>query len=138
MKVLLTGATGYIGKRLLPVLVDQGHKVVCSVRDKARFHPQKSLLDKIEIIEVDLLDENTFENFPKDIDGAFYLVHSMSASADYEELEKKSAANFQQAIDKTEVAHVVYLSGIINEDELSKHLTSRKAVETTLAKGGRL
>ncbi|PKR79633.1 DUF2867 domain-containing protein [Brumimicrobium salinarum] len=135
MKILLTGATGYIGKRLLPLLVEEGHEVVCSVRDKARFHPQKSLIDKIEIIEVDLLDESTFSNIPNDIDGAYYLIHSMSASANYEELEKKCAANFQKAIDKTDAEHVVYLSGIINEDELSKHLSSRKAVEMTLEKG---
>lgn len=135
MKILLTGATGYIGKRLLPLLVEQGHHVVCSVRDKARFNPPKSLIDKIEVIEVDLLDTPSFDNIPKDIDGAYYLVHSMSASSDYAELEKQSAANFRKAMDKTNVQHVVYLSGIINEDELSKHLSSRKAVKIELDKG---
>jgi uncharacterized protein YbjT (DUF2867 family) len=135
MKILLTGATGYIGKRLLPLLVEQGHLVVCSVRDKARFNPPKSLLEKIEVIEVDLLDKGSLENIPKDIDGAYYLVHSMSASADYAKLEQDSAANFREAMDKTSVQHVVYLSGIINEDELSKHLSSRKAVELELDKG---
>ncbi|RYM35779.1 SDR family oxidoreductase [Brumimicrobium glaciale] len=135
MKILLTGATGYIGKRLLPLLVEQGHLVVCSVRDKARFNPPKSLLEKIEVIEVDLLDKASLENIPKDIDGAYYLVHSMSASADYAKLEQDSAANFREAMDKTSVQHVVYLSGIINEDELSKHLSSRKAVELELDKG---
>ena len=135
MKILLTGATGYIGKRLLPLLVEQGHHVVCTVRDKARFNPPKSLLDNIEIIEVDLLEESSLENIPKDIDGAFYLVHSMSASANYEKLEEKSASNFRKALDTTKVQHVVYLSGIINENELSKHLTSRKNVEIELDKG---
>ncbi|WP_107037265.1 SDR family oxidoreductase [Brumimicrobium mesophilum] len=135
MKILLTGATGYIGKRLLPLLVDQGHHVVCTVRDKARFNPSKSLLNKIDIIEVDLLDAESLEHIPKDIDGAFYLVHSMSASSDYAKLEVESAANFRKAMDKTNVQHVVYLSGIINEDELSKHLTSRKNVELELDQG---
>lgn len=135
MKIFLTGATGYIGKRLLPLLVEQGHHVVCSVRDKDRFNPPKSLIDKIEVIEVDLLDLPSFDNIPKDIDGAYYLVHSMSASANYAKLEEESAANFRKAMDNTNVQHVVYLSGIINEDELSKHLTSRKNVELELDKG---
>lgn len=135
MKILLTGATGYIGKRLLPILVDQGHEVICSVRDKARFNPPKSLRDKIEVIEVDLLDQSSLKNIPEDIEGAYYLVHSMSASEDYAEMERQSAINFCNAVSITKVQHVVYLSGIINEDELSKHLSSRKAVEIELGKG---
>lgn len=135
MKILLTGATGYIGKRLLPMLVDQGHDVVCSVRDKARFNPPKSLGDKIEVIEVDLLDQESLKNIPDDIEGAYYLVHSMSASEDYAEMERQSAINFCNAVSLTKVQHVVYLSGIINEDELSKHLSSRKGVEIELGKG---
>jgi len=135
MKVLLTGATGYIGKRLLPVLVEQGHEVICCVRDIKRFTPPQSLKSKIKIVQVDLLDEASLENIPKDIDGAFYLVHSMSASSDYQDLEQKSAINFKNSIDQTKAQHVVYLSGIVNETALSEHLTSRKNVETELAKG---
>ena len=93
MKILLTGATGYIGKRLLPMLVEKGHHVVCCVRDKDRFNPPPSIRDKIEVIEVDLLDKSSLENIPNDIDGAYYLVHSMSVSADYEQLEKADALN---------------------------------------------
>lgn len=135
MRILLTGSSGYIGKRLLPILVESGHEVICCVRDIKRFSPPKSLKSKINIIQVDLLDKASLENIPKDIDGAFYLVHSMSASSDYEMLEQKSAENFRNAIDKTKVQHVVYLSGIVNESALSKHLASRKNVETELSKG---
>lgn len=135
MKILLTGASGYIGKRLLPVLVENGHEVVCCVRDIKRFTPPQSLKSKIKIVQVDLLDEASLDNIPKDIDGAFYLVHSMSASSDYQDLEQKSAINFKNSIDKTEAKHVVYLSGIVNETALSEHLASRKNVETELAKG---
>ena len=71
---------------------------------------------------------------PKDIDGAYYLVHSMSASSDYQSLEEKSSINFRTALNKTNVQHVVYLSGIVNEDQLSKHLASRKSVEIELNK----
>ena len=135
MKILLTGASGYIGKRLLPVLVENGHEVVCCVRDKTRFSYPKSLDPKVKVVEVDLLDSSSLENIPEDIDGAFYLVHSMSNSSDYLQLEKKCAVNFRNAINKTNAQHVVYLSGIVNEEDLSEHLNSRKNVEIELGKG---
>lgn len=135
MKVLLTGATGYIGKRLLPVLVNQGHHVVCCVRDKKRFNPPSSLLKSISVVQVDLLKPESLINIPSDIEGAYYLVHSMSSSSDYQSLEKTSAINFRKALSNTKAKHVVYLSGIVNEDALSKHLASRKQVEEELGKG---
>ncbi len=135
MKVLLTGASGYIGKRLLPVLVDLGYEVICCVRDTKRFNPPESLRPRIKIVQVDLLDKASLKNIPKDIDGVFYLVHSMSTSSDYQSLELESAINFRNAIDQTKAQHVVYLSGIVNETALSKHLASRKNVETELSKG---
>jgi len=135
MKLLLTGASGYIGKRLLPVLVASGHEVICGVRDINRFALPASLKSRIEVVQIDLLDKASLENIPKDIDGAFYLVHSMSVSSDYLTLEKESAINFRNAINQTSAQHVVYLSGIINESELSQHLASRKNVEIELSKG---
>lgn len=135
MRILLTGASGYIGKRLLPVLVENGHEVICCVRNVNRFTPPPSLKSRISIIQIDLLDETSLKNIPNDIDGAYYLVHSMSASSDYLKLEEQSAINFRNAINKTNVKHVIYLSGIINETELSKHLTSRKNVEIEIGKG---
>ncbi len=135
MKILLTGANGYIGSRLLPMLVAAKHQVVCSVRDKRRFEPPKALLEYIEIVEVDFLDEKTFKNLPKDIDGAFYLLHSMSGDKDYEELELKCAQNFVQCMQPLNLKHVVYLGGMYNDKELSAHLESRKKVEDTLKTG---
>ena len=135
MKVLLTGATGYIGKRLLPVLVNNGYDVVCCVRDKSKFHPEESTKGRVEVIEVDLNKAETLTNIPRDIDFAYYLVHSMSSSSNYEELEKKSAIHFREELNKTNVKQVIYLSGIVNSQTLSKHLTSRKNVELELSKG---
>lgn len=135
MKILLTGASGYIGKRLLPALVNNGHQVVCCVRDAKRFSPPASLQSQIQIIEIDLLDQASLSRIPKDIDGAYYLVHSMATSSDYQVLELESATNFRNAIDQTNVKHVVYLSGIVNESALSEHLLSRKNVEIELSKG---
>jgi uncharacterized protein YbjT (DUF2867 family) len=135
MRILLTGASGYIGKRLLPVLVERGHDVICCVRELDRFSPPPYLKAKVTVIQIDLLDTRSLENIPKNIDGAFYLVHSMSASANYHKLEQESAINFRNAMNNTTVQHVVYVSGIINENTLSEHLASRKNVEIELSKG---
>lgn len=135
MKILLTGATGYIGKRLLPVLINQGHEVVCCVRDPSRFNPPDSLKDHIEVVKIDLLQPETLTRIPDDISCAYYLVHSMSSSSNYKEMEYHSAANFREAINQTDVEQVIYLSGIINQDNLSEHLKSRKNVEEELSKG---
>jgi uncharacterized protein YbjT (DUF2867 family) len=135
MKILLTGANGYIGKRLLPKLIEEGHYIVCSVRDKARFHFDENIRSKIEIIEMDTLIPETLRNIPKDIDAAYYLVHSMADSANFQDLELQSASNFRVALSSTQAKHLIYLSGIVNEAELSKHLLSRKNVEIELSKG---
>lgn len=133
MKILLTGANGYIGKRLLPLLIQDGHEVVCSVRDKDRFSFPKTFAGKVTVIEANLLKPETLTSIPKDIDGAFYLIHSMSSADDFVQLEKESAENFKLAIAKTNVQHVIYLTGIVNDTQLSKHLSSRKAVEDILS-----
>ena len=135
MKILLTGATGYIGKRLLPVLINNGHDVVCCVRDIKRFNPPEKLKVKLTVVKVDLLKNETFKHIPKDIGAAYYLVHSMSNSKSYEDLEKESAINFREALNKTNVKQVIFLSGIINEGELSQHLNSRRNVENELKQG---
>ncbi|WP_221391220.1 SDR family oxidoreductase [Dyadobacter sp. NIV53] len=134
MKILLTGATGYIAQRLLPVLLENGHDVYCCVRDQARFNNQQ--FPSVHVIEVDFLKKETVGNIPEDIDVAYYLVHSMSASGqDFEKLEETSAINFKERIEQTNARQVIYLSGIINEDKLSKHLLSRKNVEEILGSG---
>ena len=135
MKILLTGATGYIGKRLLPVLVAKGYTVICGVRDKRRFNPPESIKEHVEAIEIDLLKPESLNSIPKDIDVAYYLVHSMTGNKEYESLELESAKNFRTAIEKTNITHLIYLSGIANAPKLSKHLDSRKQVEDVLSKG---
>jgi len=134
MKILLTGATGYIGQRLLPALLRDGHDVICCVRDKNRFDLYKYQTEKVKVIEIDFLDFDAKNSIPEDIDAAYYLLHSMaSAYHDFERLEEQSARNFKAALEKTRVKQVIYLSGIVNEQELSKHLQSRKRVEDVLA-----
>nr|WP_315134112.1 SDR family oxidoreductase [uncultured Flavobacterium sp.] len=136
MKILLTGATGYIGKRLLPILVAQGHEIICCARDKHRFYCPKEFEKSVTVIEVDFLKPETLSAIPPDIDAAYYLIHSMSGSAsNYDELESISALNFVERINQTRAKQVIYLSGIVNDKSLSKHLSSRKAVEDILNMG---
>ena len=134
MKILLTGATGYIAQRLLPVLLEQGHQVICCVRDKKRFNDHNYRSENLSLIEADFLDKESLQNIPDDIDVAYYLIHSMSTqSGDFEKMEKISADNFKERIQKTNTKQVIYLSGIVNETQLSKHLSSRKQVEDILS-----
>lgn len=133
MKILLTGVTGYIAQRLLPVLLDNGHEVVCCVRDKSRFvnnYPANNLT----VIEVDFLKQDSLQQIPSDIDIAYYLIHSMSTqTGDFESMEQICATNFRQRMEQTKVQQVIYLSGIVNDANLSKHLLSRKNVEAILS-----
>jgi uncharacterized protein YbjT (DUF2867 family) len=136
MRILLTGATGYIAQRLLPILLSRGNEVICCVRDKSRFNSEKYGSSALSFIEVDFLKPETLQNIPSDIDAAYYLIHSMSTSTgDFEKMEEISAINFKDCIQKTKARQVIYLSGIVNEEILSKHLTSRRNVEKILGSG---
>ncbi len=138
MKILLTGATGYIGKRLLPVLIEQGHEVICCVRDKNRF-PSDGIYNhpNISLLEIDFLKDISVSDLQKDIDAAYYLIHSMSSNVkDFGSLEETSANNFIKLVKQTATKQIIYLGGITNEEKLSKHLASRKRVEEILSKSG--
>lgn len=92
MKILLTGANGYVGKRLLPELLNLNHEIICCVRNKNRLGLDEATLSKITIWEIDFLDDTNLENIPKDIDVAYYLIHSMSSSTkNFDVLEANSA-----------------------------------------------
>ncbi len=139
--ILLTGATGYIGQRLLPLLVNQGMHVLCAVRDKDRFSYPPSLAHAISVIEIDFLTVSSEEltkfvqQYQHDITGAYYLLHSMSSKGDFEQSEIKCAEVFKAFANQLRIKHVIYLSGIVNAESLSKHLQSRKQVEEILKTG---
>jgi len=134
MKILLTGVTGYIAQRLLPVLLANGHEVVCCVRDINRFQKKNYSSQKLSVIEADFLNKESLQHIPNDIDVAYYLIHSMSTqTGDFENMEEECATNFKNRIEQTTAKQVIYLSGISNAEELSKHLSSRKNVESVLS-----
>jgi len=136
MKILITGVTGYIGKRLAHNLVKMGHEIVCCVRDIDRVSLRPSIIEKVTFLEIDFLDPIDLATLPMDIDGAFYLIHSMTESAKkFSDLEALAAENFRIYMNASSVKHVVYLSGITNSENLSKHLSSRKNVEDILTAG---
>ncbi|CAM1343465.1 SDR family oxidoreductase [Tenacibaculum amylolyticum] len=132
MKVLITGTTGYIAKRLVLKLLESGHQLACCVRDLNRIPDEIEHKEHIEFIKIDFLDpKNT--HFPTDIDVAYYLIHSMATTAtNFEDLEQQCAINFKNLIEQTNCKQVIYLSGIVNDSSLSKHLQSRLAVEQIL------
>jgi uncharacterized protein YbjT (DUF2867 family) len=134
MKILLTGVTGYIGQRLLPVLLENGHEVVCCVRDIKRFKNKNYPSQNLSVIEIDFLNKDSLQQIPTDIEVAYYLIHSMSTqTGDFENMEEQCATNFRNRLEQTKAKQVIYLSGISNAEELSKHLSSRKNVEVVLS-----
>lgn len=135
MRILLTGANGYIGRRLLSALLEQGHEVFCCVRDKNRIPadvvPNASGL--LHILEIDFLQPESCRVDLENLDAAYYLIHSMSSGiSDFERLEEQSARNFVQLVKPAGVKQIIYLSGIANKQTLSQHLTSRRNVEAIL------
>lgn len=125
MKILLTGATGYIGKRLLPQLLSRGHEIIAVVRDAARFQIPQNYSDQVKVLEHDFIED--YNGFIPDVDVAYYLIHSMSSGfGDFDKKEALCAENFVKFIDTTSCKQIVYLSGLTNQEKLSKHLKSRQ------------
>jgi len=131
MHVLVTGATGFVGRRLVPALVDAGHEVTALVRDAGRYDPPSG----VRVVVGDLLEPESFEA-ALDVDAAYYLVHSMTARDDFEARDRRAARHFADAASAAEVGRVIYLGGLGEErDHLSSHLQSRREVERVLATG---
>jgi len=133
MKILVTGANGYIASHLIPILLTHGHHIIAVVRDKARFTIEEKLSGEIEVYERDLTKDNSTKHLPKDIDAAYYLVHSLATNSnEFRKKDKKAAEHFVQYLEKTTCKQVIYLSGLISDTKLSSHLQSRLEVENII------
>ncbi|WP_158058186.1 NAD(P)H-binding protein [Halorussus halophilus] len=151
MRVLVTGATGFVGGHLVPALLDAGHDVVALVRDAERYDAP----DGVEVVEADLLERETLAGIfdgsssggarrtssderseSAGIDAAYYLVHSMQTGPDFAERDRLAARNFVAAARDSGLKRVVYLGGLGETGHgLSEHLKSRREVEAILADG---
>ena len=133
-RVLLTGATGYIGGRLLRRFEQRGRSVRCLVRQPARLGPTHSTTD---VVQGDCLDERTLDRALAGIDTAYYLVHSMAAGRDFAEADRRAAENFGRAAARAGVRRIVYLGGLIDPTaSRSRHLESRAETGDALRAGG--
>ena len=123
--ILLTGATGYVGGRLLPLLQQQGYQVRCLTRRPDAL--QAVAGPNVEVAQGDVLAADSLAAAMRGIDTAFYFVHSMGSKADFEEEDRQAAQNFADAARRAGVRRIIYLGGLGNRDkELSKHLRSRQ------------
>lgn len=140
-KVLLTGATGFVGGRLLHALTGHGMNVRCLVRSPEKLTGNLFSEEGIEIAKGDLLQEDTLDLALEGIEVAYYLVHSMGGrtigeNKIFAERDRLAAKNFIRAADKAGVSRVIYLGGLGETgDKLSKHLASRQEVGEILASG---
>ena len=134
-QVLVLGASGYVGGRLIPELLAAGHRVRGMSR-RAETLRSRPWAGDIEIVEGDLLDPDSLAPAFAEIDIVYYLVHSLGVGDDFEERERTSAENARRAAETASVRQIVYLGGLGDEDdELSPHLRSRHAVGRELAAG---
>ena len=135
-KVLVTGAVGYIGKRLVLSLLSQGYEVyaLCYIEGTKLFEDEKKGLT---LLWGDLRNAHTLENLPKDIEAAYYLVHSMTEVANkYYATDIDTAKAFIEGLKKTQTKQIIYLSSIINDEDSQCHVfKARLIVEKTLKEG---
>lgn len=135
MKVLVTGATGYIGGRLVPRLLAEGHQVRCVARDAARLAGHG--WEGVETLEADLAEAEALPAVLQGIEVAYYLVHSMAVGQAFRERDHAMALAFGQAARAAGAGRIVYLGGLGDPERVkSKHLVSRQEVGRALAEGG--
>lgn len=131
MRVLVTGATGFVGGYLVPALLDAGHDVVAMTRDESTYDPPAG----VSVVEGDLLDPETLA-IPDDVQAAYYLVHSLETGGEFAERDRRAAENFTTMAEEAGIERVIYLGGLgASGDSLSEHLASRQEVEAVLRAG---
>ena len=134
-RVLVTGATGYVGGRLVRNLIKQGYEVKVFVRDRKKV-AQYSWANSVEIVVGNVTDYPATFQALTGVDVAFYLLHSINSSTKFDQIEKEMAATFGKAAADAKINQIVYLGGIANDSKTSRHLKSRTDTGIELAKSG--
>lgn len=133
--VLLTGASGYIGGRLLPSLENQGYRLRCVARHPEILKPKVG--PSTEVVAGDVLDRPSLDSALRGVDVAYYMIHSMSSTGSFEETDRQAALNFSEAAKAAGVKGLIYVGGLgSDEEELSTHLRSRHEVGDILRQSG--
>lgn len=130
--ILVTGATGYVGGRLVPRLLAPGRRVRVLVRDPERVSA-RTWSKAVEVRRADLRTGDGLEAALAGVGTAYYLVHSMSAGSDFPRLDREAARRFGAAARREGIGHVVYLGGLLPRSAASEHLVSRAEVGRILA-----
>lgn len=134
--ILVTGATGYIGGRLVPLLLERGHHIRCLVRDSNRLYG-RPWHDAVEIVEGDVLRPDSLAVAMDGVDTCYYLVHSLGGGADFHHQDLIAAANFGVAARAAGVKCIIYLGGLADSSSgLSEHLRSRQQSGESLRQAG--
>ena len=132
---LVTGATGYVGGRLIPLLLEAGFRVRVLVRHPERI-AQMPWHDQVDICVGDANDSAAVTKSLTDVDIAYYMIHSIGSSGDFEELERHTAHTFAKAARECHVSRIIYLGGLANDPNLSPHLRSRAEVGNIFINSG--
>jgi len=133
LKILVTGATGYVGGRLVPLLLERGHDVRTTTSDPDREQPWWGA--RVETVVMDALNPDQVMAACEGMDAVYYLIHGMSGD-DFAETDRKAATNLAEGARTHGVRRIVYLSGLVpdvDEAELSAHIKSRREVEQILS-----
>ena len=134
-RVLLTGATGYVGGRLLPALETAGYSVRCIAR-RPEFLEHR-VGPTTDVVQGDCLERVSLDVAMDGMDTAYYMVHSMGSGGDFEDLDRQAASNFGEAARQAGVRRIIYLGGLGESGEgLSAHLRSRQETGDTLRQYG--
>lgn len=134
--VLVTGATGYVGGRLVPKLLEAGYQVRVLVRDPSRLQGRR-WIDQVEVYQGDVLDPETLDPAMQGVSVAYYLIHSMMGGQDFHQRDMQAAGNFAAAAQNQHLRRIIYLGGLGDpESQLSDHLRSRQDTGTALRSSG--
>ena len=131
-KLLVTGASGYVGGRLIAELLHQDVAIRVMVRDARKIAGQ-SWFSQVEVVEASAENPEQLDRALAGIDTAFYLIHSINTGTNFDETEARIAQNFADAAERQKVQQIVYLGGIANDKNISKHLKSRAQTGLSLA-----